>query len=513
MVAAVGLAAFESGAGLISVYSHHAQSFRSGERSDLGSHGYQIGWAFVVVVGAGQLDPLDQVEPRVVGVELADNLDDRADRGGDVGADRSVHWYQCAPFTMTWVKCSTFPLQDDQLADVDVLDLGARSGMLWASADMVLAGLGVALRIPIDRPAGGATAQGALSDLMGVDEVNLPGSGPVAFAALPFDRNARGELLVPEIMVGQSNGRRWLSVVGEITLENACSRASNVAGRPMPRGTQPTSLQLTSVLSPERWRDDVVAVVRDRILDGDLDKAVLARELRLVTDQPIDTALVIDRLRRSYSSANLFCIDGFVGASPEMLVARFGDTVKAHPLAGTAPRGTDPLVDDRLAADLLASTKDQKEHRITIDWLLDNLLPFCSYVDAEPEPSIVTLTNVHHLGTRVEGRLSSPAGSVLELVETLHPTPAVGGAPQNVALDLIKDVEMADRGRYAGPVGWVDFAGNGEFAVGIRSAEVGDDGLTRLFAGVGVVADSDPAAELAETRSKFQAMLGALIRP
>ncbi|MEE9415867.1 MAG: isochorismate synthase [Acidimicrobiales bacterium] len=411
------------------------------------------------------------------------------------------------------MKCSTFPLPDGELDDIDVLDLGARSGMVWASADVVLAGLGVAVRIPIDRPTGGLDAQRALGKLEGVDGVKLPGSGPVAFAAMAFDREAPGELLVPEIVVGQSNGQRWLSIVGDGSFDIACSRVLDVARRPVPAGPHPTSFELTSVLSPEQWRDDVVAAVRDRIVAGELDKAVLARELRLVTDQPIDTALVIDRLRRSYSSANLFCIDGFLGASPEMLVARFDDTVRAHPLAGTAPRGTDPAVDDRLAADLLASTKDQKEHRITIDWLLDSLLPFCSYVDAEPEPSIVTLANVHHLGTRVEGRLSSPAASVLELVETLHPTPAVGGDPQKVALDLIDEVEMADRGRYAGPVGWVDSRGNGEFAVGIRSAEVAADGRTRLFAGVGVVADSDPESELAETRSKFQAMLGALVRP
>ena len=178
----------------------------------------------------------------------------------------------------------------------------------------------------------------------------------------------------------------------------------------------------------------------------------------------------------------------------------------------TAPRSPDPVTDQGLAAGLLSSSKDRWEHRITIDWLLAGLLPFCSYVDAEPDPSIVSLANVHHLGTLVEGRLSSPSASVLELVAALHPTPAVGGAPQDAALALIDEIEGAERGRYAGPVGWVDDAGNGSFAVGIRSAELAGN-EARLMAGVGVVADSDPAAELAETRSKFRAMVGALVQP
>jgi menaquinone-specific isochorismate synthase len=142
----------------------------------------------------------------------------------------------------------------------------------------------------------------------------------------------------------------------------------------------------------------------------------------------------------------------------------------------------------------------------------DTLLPWCSYLDEEAEPSVVAMANVQHLATRLEGRLSSPAASVLELVGALHPTPAVGGSPREVALALIAELEQLDRGRYAGPVGWVDAAGNGTWAVGIRSAEL--QGTTaRVFAGVGVVADSDPHSELAETRAKMQALLSALVRP
>jgi menaquinone-specific isochorismate synthase len=206
-------------------------------------------------------------------------------------------------------------------------------------------------------------------------------------------------------------------------------------------------------------------------------------------------------------------VDGFFGASPELLVGRRSDVVYAHPLAGTLPRSTDPDRDRALALELLSSDKNRWEHKITIDWLLDNLLPFCSYVDAEPQPSIVSLANVHHLGTKVEGRLSSPSASVLELIDALHPTPAVGGDPQKAAIDLIAEIERADRARYAGPTGWVDGAGNGEFAVSVRSAQFERPDRVRLFAGVGVVADSELQAELDETRAKFQAILGALIQP
>ncbi len=414
-------------------------------------------------------------------------------------------------------------------ADLDAVALGARSGLLWTRPQAddpvpVLAGVGTALRLGVERPGGAAEAQAALAALDGPNEVGGPGTGAVAFGAFPFDRTAPGELVVPELLVGRgADGRRWLTIVGDGSLgpDDALARLRHLLDdptppRPPPAGPavapEPSSYHLRSALPPEVWRDEVVAPARSRIRRGELDKVVLARELVLQTDQPLSPPAVIGALRDSFPTAIVFRLGGFLGATPELLVSRHGDVVRAHPLAGTAPRSADPAADGRLAAGLLASTKDQGEHRITIEWLLDGLLPFCSYVDAEPEPTIVTLANLHHLGTRVEGRLSSPPASVLELVAALHPTPAVGGDPQAAALAEIAELERADRGLYAGPAGWVDGAGNGAFAVAIRSAQI--DGLvTRFFAGVGVVADSDPEAELAETRTKFRAMLGALIRP
>ncbi len=167
-----------------------------------------------------------------------------------------------------------------------------------------------------------------------------------------------------------------------------------------------------------------------------------------------------------------------------------------------------------LAAELIASTKNQIEHRVVIDVVHDTLLPWSSYLDWEPEPSIVTVANVQHLGTRMEGRLSQPGPSVIELVRALSPTPALGGAPRDEAVALIERVEGFDRGRYGGAVGWVDARGNGTWAVAIRCAELSDDRRSaRLVAGGGIVADSDPLSELAETQAKFQAMLSAIVRP
>jgi menaquinone-specific isochorismate synthase len=407
--------------------------------------------------------------------------------------------------------------------DLDPFALGARSGLLWARHGRILAGVGEYARIPLGRPQGFEAAMAALAGLTGRDEVGRPGSGPVAFAALPFDPDAHGELIVPRLVVGAStSGHRWITEIVEVPdddrepvstpTDQLVAQAMAVGAHPR-SGLQPTRLVLESTLPPEYWRDEIVGHARQAIRDGRLDKAVLARELTVSADTAFDPSVIMARLARTFPQANLFLIDGFFAASPETLVARLDDMVRAHPLAGTLPRSNDPDQDRRLAAELVASTKNQWEHRIVIDWLLDNLLPFCSYVDAEPEPSIVSLANVHHLGTKVEGRLSSPPASVLELVAALHPTPAVGGDPQKDALSLIAELEQADRGCYAGPAGWVDAHGNGEFAVSVRSAQFEAADRVRLFAGVGVVADSDLEAELEETRAKFQAILGALIRP
>ena len=257
-----------------------------------------------------------------------------------------------------------------------------------------------------------------------------------------------------------------------------------------------------------------MASVRDAVRAGSLTKAVIARQIAVTADRPIDRHGVLHRLKASFGSSYRYAVDGLIGASPELLVEVDGQDVRAHPLAGTAPRTGDVERDAVIARELVASTKDQIEHRVVIDVVHDTLLPWCSFLDWEPDPSIVTVANVQHLGTRIEGVLSAPPPNVLELVRALSPTPAVGGHPRQAALDLIAAVEGVDRGRYAGAVGWVDAAGNGTWAVTLRCAELSADRTTaRLTAGGGIVAGSDPLAELAETQAKFQAMLSALVRP
>jgi len=244
--------------------------------------------------------------------------------------------------------------------------------------------------------------------------------------------------------------------------------------------------------------------------DG-LRKVVLAREVLVDADVPFDRSLILSRLRTAYPGCFLFHVEGFLGASPELLVGRSGDVVRAQPMAGTAPRGGDPATDARLGANLVASATYRQEHQITIDMVHDTLLPWCSYLDYEAEPSIVGVANVQHLATLVEGRLSQPAPSVLELVAALHPTPAVNGLPRDLARAWIDEHEGFGRGHYGGTVGWVDAHGNGIWAVSIRCAEVHGT-KARLYAGNGIVADSHPDTELAETQLKLQAVLSALTR-
>ena len=232
------------------------------------------------------------------------------------------------------------------------------------------------------------------------------------------------------------------------------------------------------------------------------------------SDEPIDVHAVLLRLRSSFGSSYRYSIDGLIGASPELLISVDDTTVRSHPLAGTAPRTGDPDTDARLAGELMASAKNQIEHRVVIDAIHDTLLPWCSYLDWAPEPSIVAVANVQHLGTEIEGMLSVPRPGVLDLVRALSPTPALGGAPRDEALALIESVEGFERGRYGGAVGWTDANGDGTWAVAIRCAEFDPDRRrARLVAGGGIVAESEPLAELAETQAKLQAMLSAIVRP
>jgi len=392
------------------------------------------------------------------------------------------------------VKAVTRPLPHD----LDLNDFASGDGYLFVRDGVGFAGRGVAARIPA------ADVGCVLRDIESDDVVGQPGCGPVAIGTMPFRPGEPWSLVIPRVVVGKGpDGHRWVTRIDDADDE--------LVGAPRPR-PQTATFTISPGIDPEHYLR-AVAAARDAVRRGDITKAVIARDIQVGSDRPIDVHATLLRLRASFGSSYRYSVDGFIGASPELLVARHGAVVRSHPLAGTAPRYGDPVTDARLAAELIASTKNQIEHRIVIETVHDTLLPWCSYLDWEPEPSIVQVANVQHLGSLCEGRLSDPPPDVLELATALCPTPALGGHPRDDALALIAEVEGFERGRYGGAVGWTDAAGNGTWAVAIRCAELSPDRCTaRLFAGGGIVADSEPLAELAETQAKFQAMLSAILR-
>ncbi len=381
--------------------------------------------------------------------------------------------------------------------DVDLNDIARGDGFLFVRDGVGVAGRGVAARVPID------DVPAFLAAIEHDDRAG--GARPLALGVVPFKPGSPCDLVVPAMaVVKAADGRRWVTTIDDTALD------LDTPPRPQPRAQNFTTEPLTPI---DRYLAAVTAA-RDAVRKGLLAKAVIAREIRVSSDEPIDIHAVLLRLRASFGSSFRYSIDGFVGAMPELLVSVQGNAVWAQPFAGTTPRTGDPDTDERAAAELLASAKNQTEHRVVIDMIHDTLLPWCSYLDWEPEPSIIAVANVQHLGTRMEGHLSDPRPNVLDLVRALAPTPAVGGFPRDAALALIERVEGFDRGRYAGSVGWVDSAGDGTWAVALRCAEFSADRrCARLVAGGGIVADSEPLAELAETQAKFQAMLSAIVRP
>jgi len=264
---------------------------------------------------------------------------------------------------------------------------------------------------------------------------------------------------------------------------------------------------------PDEWRASVGRLA-GAVGRGRADKVVLARRVDLVAPAPVDLSVALRRLEVTARESTIFALTRhgrtFLGATPERLVRVEGRTLRTIALAGSIGRGSDPAGDEHLAAELLASAKDREEHEVVVEMLRRTLAPLAEELEVAADPVVVTLRHVQHLATEVRGRLRQQAG-VLSLVERLHPTPAVGGAPRELALELIAAEERLDRGWYAGPLGWLDRHDDGEFVVAIRSGVVEDDRVS-LFAGCGIVADSDPDREWAESEMKLEALASALGR-
>lgn len=333
------------------------------------------------------------------------------------------------------------------------------------------------------------------------DPCDLPGSGPVAFCSFTFDQDAPGSrVLIPRVVVGTSESGAWVTVNGGEDADlNALFSPHEAlsAGEVEQHYDQPGEAFIASVRS-----------VKERIVAAELSKVVLARTISVTAEHDFDIRAVISSLAATYPGCFTFRMGNLVGASPELLARRLGEWIDSIPLAGSERRGSTSDEDAALGAALLASTKDRWEHSLTVSSVSEKLAPVCDKLDVEQEPFLFLLPNVQHLGTKIQGHLAEPL-SVLEAAGILHPTAAVCGVPQEDALKMIRICEPAGRGPYGGPVGWMDRHGDGEMAIALRCAWV-DGSRATVWAGAGIVADSDPYAELAETELKARAMLSAL---
>jgi menaquinone-specific isochorismate synthase len=340
------------------------------------------------------------------------------------------------------------------------------------------------------------------------DRVGAPGCGPVALGSFTFDPTSEGSVLIlPQVILGRRADQAWLTTVtGQPPAPPSRpgpldrSRLGGPAGTPAAPG--PIRWHDGSLTAPQ-W-ERAVATAVERIKAGRLQKVVLARDLHASAPGLIDERLLLERLAARYPDCYTFACGGLVGATPELLIRRQGTEISSLVLAGTAPRGDDPDRDAALGAALLASAKDTEEHGYAAAGVQQSLAPLCDDLTVAPRPELLRLANVQ-LAARDDGTRPS----VLALADALHPTAAVCGTPTETAMELIRELEGMDRGRYAGPVGWVDGAGNGEWCIALRCAEI-DGTRARLFAGGGIVADSDPEAELAEAQAKFRPMQSAL---
>lgn len=376
----------------------------------------------------------------------------------------------------------------------------------WTRGTDGFAAWGEAARLTVSGPDRFAQAAQWWREVVGSldvdDQVHVPGSGPVAFASFTFDDGpGHSVVIVPSVIVGRRDGASWVTTLGDADPQPSAHA----------RVRSPGQVRYSDGSITSSDYENAVAAAVERIHRGDLDKVVLARDLVATTQNPLDPRALLAPLSRAYPGCWTFAVDGLIGATPELLVRRTGDHVVSRVLAGTTPRGSDAVVDAQHAADLLASDKDRVEHELAVRSVSDALGPFCSDLVVPRAPEVVRLANVQHLQTDITGRLAN-GESALDLAAALHPTAAVCGTPTGRARATIRELEDMDRGRYAGPVGWIDARGDGAFGIALRCAQIDplDRRTLRMFAGCGIVAGSAPADELAESQTKLLAMREAL---
>ncbi len=387
--------------------------------------------------------------------------------------------------------------------------LPAEGGLSWVRRGDGHIGWGVAARLDV---AGGNRFTDAVlwwQELVGAavvrDEIGVPGSGLVCFGSFGFTDEDPGELVVPEVIVGRRGGTTWVTTI---------SPASSLAGPPDLVTHEASPVYDVTFADGARSGTDWSSIVADaikRITSGELDKVVLARDLIAIAEQPIDLRWPLRRLAEAYPNCWTFSVDGLIGATPELLVRREKGLITSRVLAGTIRRTGDDAHDLALAASLARSSKDLEEHEFAVRSVADALKPHCKSMNVPETPFVLHLPNVMHLATDVAG-VANNGASALGLAAALHPSAAVCGTPTPVARDLIGEIEGMERGRFSGPVGWMDAAGDGEWCIALRcgQADPTDPRRMRLFAGAGIVAGSDPTAELAETNAKLVPMRDAL---
>ncbi len=325
------------------------------------------------------------------------------------------------------------------------------------------------------------------------DAVLAPGTGPVAFASFAFDADEESVITVPGTIVGRRDGKAWITTI------------TPSHPRPLPGGTGGAMQEPTP--DPSHYEAIVANAVRD-ISAGLLDKVVLARAVRATGE--IDVHTTLSRLADRYSDCWTFSVHGLIGATPELLVRRTGEQVMSRVLAGTVPRSHDDDESGQLAADMVASDKAREEHAYAVMSVAQALGTHCTDLQVPESPSVLRLANVQHLATDVHAMLVDDT-SVVAIAGALHPTAAVCGTPTERAMRYILRNEGLHRGRYAGPVGWFDANGDGEFGIALRCGQLNaDHSWIDLYAGCGIVAGSDPREEFTESETKLAAMRWAL---
>ena len=390
-----------------------------------------------------------------------------------------------------------------------LLSLLPEDGALaWVGDGQGLVGWGEAARLDIDGPDRFTLAQDWWRELVAAsdvtDEVGLAGTGLVAFGSFSFDGD-RGTsvLVVPEVVVGHRDGTWWRTTIGPERTSAALPAATPV--RP------PGEVRYADGARTSAEWVGVVAQAVDRIAAGDVAKVVLARDLEARTQDALDVRWPLRRLAADYPECRTFAVDGLFGATPEVYVRLERGVATSRVLAGTIRRSGSGARDVEQATSLARSSKDREEHEYAVRSVAEALAPHCDAVDVPDEPFVLHLANVMHLATDVRASVADGASS-LALVASLHPSAAVCGTPRPAAMQVIRDLEGLDRGRYTGPVGWTGADGDGEWGIALRCAEVDQDDprRLRLFAGCGIVAGSQPEEELVESAAKLVPVRDAL---